>query len=297
MAVIEVFRRNDVLNINPPGGDTHISTGGSDWMWTVTAIYLFSFLVYVGLSFRPRNGEKIFHYLFTIALFVGSICYFAIASDLAWRVIPTELYRGDATSYQIFWPKYVNWVVSFPIILIALGLISGVSWASIIYWVFLSWVWVISYLCSAFTATSYKWGFYAFGTFAMLLLILDLILTGRKSARRFGTHRDFDILAGWLSLLFILYPIAYAVSDGGNVIHVTKSLIYFGIIDVLMLIPIAFGVLALSRKWDYGALNLHFTQYGRVPVGREGVFPEKQQAAPAATPATAPATAPAQATV
>ena len=46
------------------------------------------------------------------------------------------------------------------------------------------------------------------------------------------------------------------------------------------MIPLlAFATIGLSTKWDYGKLNLHFTQYGRV---QQGSFPEKSAAAPGA---------------
>ena len=92
-------------------------------------------------SLKAFNNEKIFHYLFTIALFVGAISYFAMASDLGWSVIATDLYRGDAATYQIFFVKYIYWVVSWPIAILALGLISGVSWTTIVFNIFLAWIW------------------------------------------------------------------------------------------------------------------------------------------------------------
>jgi len=283
--------RNDVFNINPPAGARHLSAAGSDWLWAVTAIYLLSFIACVALSFRPRNGERIFHYLFAIALLVGGISYFAMAGDLAFRVVPTEFERHSEPSYQIFWAKYVNWVVTFPLMSIVLGLVSGTSWATIIYNVGLSWIWVITYLCAAFTRTSYKWGFFTFGTIAWLVLAYQTLWVGFTSAKRFNVSRDYLVLAGWLNLLWLLYPIAFGVSDGGNTISVTNSFVFFGILDVLLAPVLAFGVLFFARGWDYGALNLHFTQYGRV-MQTGGTFPEKQAHAPAATPATAtPATA------
>lgn len=100
-----------------------------------------------------------------------------------------------------------------------------------------------------------------------------------------NVRRDYVLMAGWLNLLWLLYPIAFAVSDGGNTISVTKSLVYFGILDVLMIPGLALLFLFLSRKWDYGHLNLHFTQYGRV-AGRDGVFPEKAPAPATGAPAT-----------
>ncbi|KAH6874600.1 hypothetical protein B0T10DRAFT_521775 [Thelonectria olida] len=98
MAVI--YARNKALDVNPPGGASHLTRGGSDWLWAVCAVFTLSFvrdssapaegttnldrcqLVYYLLSFKARNGEKIFHYLFTIGLFVGAVAYFAMASDL-----------------------------------------------------------------------------------------------------------------------------------------------------------------------------------------------------------------------
>ncbi|KAM0199941.1 hypothetical protein ACHAPA_004313 [Fusarium lateritium] len=274
-----LFTRNDALDVNPQGGDARLSEAGSDWLWAVTAIYLVSFLAYFALSFKPRNNERIFHYLFTIALFVGTIAYFSMASGIAYSVIPTQLNLSRALSYQIYFAKYINWVVAFPIVLLALGLMSGVSWATILFNIFLAWIWIISYLCSAYTTTSYKWGFYAFGTFAWLMLAYQTLHPGRTSAARLGLSRDYLMLAGWLNLLWFLYPIAFGLSDGGNKIGVTQSLVFFGILDVLMIPGLAFAFMFLSKRWDYGALNLHFTQYGRVNSGN-AVFPEKR--APAA---------------
>lgn len=151
----------------------------------------------------------------------------------------------------------------------------------------------ISYLCSAYTATNYKWGFYVFGTVAYFILAYQTLHVGRTASGRYSSYhgrdheattattnysRDYLMLAGYANLFWLLYPIAFGVSDGGNVISVTRSLIYFGILDVLLVIGMAFGTLVLSRKWDYGMLNMHFTQYGRVNH-EGGVFPEKRPVA------------------
>ncbi|KAF5267721.1 hypothetical protein BFJ68_g887 [Fusarium oxysporum] len=285
-----IFARNDALDVNPQSGDARLSDAGSDWLWAVTAIYIVSFLAYFALSFKPRNNERIFHYLFTIALFVGAIAYFSIASGIAYSVIPTQRNLGRALSYQIYFAKYINWVVAFPIIILALGLMSGVSWATILFNIFLAWIWIISYLCSAYTTTSYKWGFFGFGTFAYLMLAFQTLHPGRTSAARLGLSRDYLMLAGWVNLLWMLYPIAYGISDGGNVVGVTGSFIFFGILDVLLIPGLAFAFMFLSRRWDYGALNLHFTQYGRVNAGN-GVFPEKRAPVAPADEQPVPATA------
>jgi bacteriorhodopsin len=250
----------------------------------VTAIYVVSFLVFFGTSFAARSGEKIFHYLFTIALLVGSIAYFAQASDLGYRVINEVNSKPHlALTRQIFWPKYVNWVVSFPVVISALGLISGIPWATIVYNIFLSWIWVISYLVSAFTVSNYKWGFFAFGTVSWLLLAFNTFSAG-SSAKRVGVSRDHTLLSGWVNFLWLLYPIAFGLTDGGNKIGVTPGFIFFGVLDILLVPVLSFAFIFLARRWDYGQLNLAFTRYGR--VNHTGQFPEKN-AAPANAAVTA----------
>jgi len=64
-----------------------------------------------------------------------------MVSGLAYSVIPTQLYTRDAAAYQIFFAKYIFRAVAFPTVIIALGLISGMSWATILFNVFLAWIW------------------------------------------------------------------------------------------------------------------------------------------------------------
>lgn len=223
-------RDNDALHVHPPSGVQHLTVNGSNWLWAVHAFLLLSFVVFFVLSIRPRHGERIFHYLFAAALLTGAIVYYAQASDLAWRVVQ-QAQRNEGITRQIFWAKYVFWVVAFPVLIIALGLLSTASWASIVYNVFLSWVWVIAYLISSFTPSNYKWGFFAHGTIAWLALAIGTFTDGRASAARSGVGRDYLMLAGWTNFLWLNYVIAFAISDGGNQIGVTQMFVYFGILD------------------------------------------------------------------
>ena len=42
---------NHALDLNPPNAQLHISTHGSDWLWSVFSFTAFVLLVVVGLSF------------------------------------------------------------------------------------------------------------------------------------------------------------------------------------------------------------------------------------------------------
>jgi bacteriorhodopsin len=281
-------RHNGALNVNPPTGDDYaLSVHGSDWLWTVTAIDLFLLLILIGLTYFARDGEKVFHYLFTISLFAGTISYYAMASDLGSTPIRVSdnTHGGTHTgTREIFYAKYINWFVGWPPLVIAIGLLSGVSWATIVFNIALVWTWIGSWLAGAVTATNYKWGFFAFGLIAEFVLAASLLHPGYLGAKRVGITRHYLPITGWLTFLWLLYPIAYGLDDGGNEISVTGGFIFFGILDVLTVPFLTFPFLFLARSWDYRALNLYFTQYGRVAQG--GEFTEKAAPAPVAAPTT-----------
>jgi bacteriorhodopsin len=96
---------------------------------------------------------------------------------------------------------------------------------------------------------------------------MSTINESRESAEVLGIGRDYIILSGWVNLLWLLYPIAFGLSDGGNIISVTGGFIFFGVLDVLLLPVVSVGFLILSRKWDFGKLQLDFSEYRGVRNG------------------------------
>ncbi|KAI0469736.1 hypothetical protein GGR56DRAFT_245805 [Xylariaceae sp. FL0804] len=271
MAVLKdlLARGNDALAINPPAiTGENLSLHGSDWLWAVTAFFILAFLGLLVFCFTSPESDRVFHYLFTIVLMTGSVTYFAAASDLGWDSIHQVDHQGNGTTTtrQIFWVKYVYWVLSFPSAALALGLLSGVSWTTILTNVGASWYWILTYLAGAYTKTSYKWGFFGFGTLAYVILAMSTLNESREAAQLRGIAGDYMLISGWVNLLWVLYPIAWALSDGGNVIGVTPSYIFFGVLDMLMIPVVGFLFVILGRRWDFGKLHLAISEHRYVPA-------------------------------
>ncbi|KIW59748.1 hypothetical protein PV05_00019 [Exophiala xenobiotica] len=269
-------RGNDALNVNPSTGvDLVLSTNGSDWLWAVTAVYILSFFACLVPSFTAPESKRIFNYTLSMALLVGAVTYFAQASNLGWSAVE----QANQLSRQLSYARYINWVVSFPALVLSLGLLSGISWTTIVLNIVCSWFWVLCYLTAAYTTTNYKWGFFAFGTFAYVILAMSTINESRESAQVLGIGRDYIILASWVNLIWLLYPVAFGLSDGGHVLGVTSGFIFFGTLDVLLLPVASVGFLVLSCNWDFAALQLDVSEYRGVRHGK--VLPEKGRASAA----------------
>jgi bacteriorhodopsin len=62
---------NDALQANPitqNNVEEHITVRGSDWLWAVFAIMLFTDLIVIGWHFMVPRGQRIFHQMAAVSL-------------------------------------------------------------------------------------------------------------------------------------------------------------------------------------------------------------------------------------
>ncbi|CAK7242397.1 MAG: hypothetical protein STHCBS139747_003888 [Sporothrix thermara] len=275
-----VTRSLGAIGTNPPTGVSQaLSVHGSDWLWAVTAVYLVVFLVLLRFCFTTPEADRVFHYLFTCTLLAGSTAYFAQAADLGW----TAVVDGSDGGHQLFWAKYANWAVSFPAAAIALGLLSDVSWTTIFTNVFSCLLWVVTYFVASLVHSSYRWGLFAFGTLAWLILAMSTLNESREAAQRQGMARDYVVLAAIANAAWLLYPVAWGLGDGSGTIGVTATWIFVGVLDLVQTPMLAVAFVVLSRRWNYARLNLnlsesrsgwHADDSGRGGSAKDGASPE-----------------------
>lgn len=91
-------------------------------------------------------------------------------------------------------------------------------------------------LVGALTPSTYKWGFFAMSLFSSWVLLGYLFVPVRRGASSLGG--DFGRLSTTFAgaaafFLGILYPIAWALAEGGNVISVTSEMVFYAVLDIL----------------------------------------------------------------
>ena len=94
---------------------------------------------------------------------------------------------------------------------------------------------------------------------AFFYVIYSLVFIGRSHARALGPDpaRAYN-MCGVLTIgIWFLYPIAWGLAEGGNVIHPDSEAVFYGILDIIAK-PI-FGFLLL-----YGHRNISPAQLGLV---------------------------------
>ncbi|KAL3233458.1 Glutathione-independent glyoxalase HSP31 [Nakaseomyces bracarensis] len=253
---------NRAIAVNPPSGvDFHITKRGSDWLWAVFACFGFLMVIYIVLFFVAElKGSRITRYaiapafLITLFEFFG---YFTYASNLGWAGVQAEFNHVTVDTSitgltpgvrQIFYAKFIAWVLSWPCLLFLIELAAvgttlnageKVSALDLIHSLLVQMTgtlyWVVALLVGSLIHSTYKWGYFTFGAVTML------VVQGLMVRRQFFAlkTRGFTACLLILSMLIVwAYFICWGVSEGGNKIQPDSEAIFYGILDLCI-----FGIL------------------------------------------------------
>ncbi|ROV98780.1 hypothetical protein VMCG_06788 [Cytospora schulzeri] len=259
----------------------NITTHGSDWFFTVCAIMGVSTLVFMGLAMTKPRTHRLFHYITAGITAVACISYWTMGSGLGQTPIQAEFVRPGSSKVfaagtrEIFYVRYIDWFVTTPLLLTDLLLTAGLPWPTILITILADEIMIVCGLVGALTQTSYKWGYWVFGMFAFFFVVYELVFDGRRHANALGgsVQRTF-LHCGVLTIfLWFLYPIAWGLAEGGNVIHPDSEAIFYGILDILAKPVFGFLLVFGHNKIDPLQLGLSIREPGgHVRAGEKGHF-------------------------
>jgi len=262
---------NDALPINQPNANITINENGSDWLWAAFAVFLLVDLIVIGWTWSLRKGRRVFHHLAIFMLTIGAIAYFAWASGLGQTPIQTE-FRGTRTR-SIWYTKYIFYTLAWPMLILEVLLLSGLALSDVVATMFFTIVMAVTFLVGALVRTSYKWGFYAFALASLFYVWFVLLGPARRSAGVLGFDfkKSYTASAAWISFMFLLYPIAWGLCEGGNRISPDSETAFFGVIDVLLFpIFLIFHLWQVSRL-DYTKMELQSGKFSEAATIGGGV--------------------------
>jgi len=270
-------RANNALNVNTNTvngrtADIAITTHGSDWYFAVCAVMTVSAFAFVGLAFRKHRRDRIFHYITAAVVFVAAIAYFTMGANLGFTPIAVEFSRANpkvhGTYRDIFYVRYIDWFITTPLLLMDLLLTAGMPWPTILWVILVDEIMIVTGLVGALVTSSYKWGYFVFGCVALFYILYQLVWEARRHAIHLGkdVSNTFFICGTLTAFLWTLYPIAWGICEGGNVISPDSEAVFYGILDLLAK-PV-FGALLIwgHRNIDPARMGLSIKDYDDDPA-------------------------------
>ncbi|KAL6453693.1 HSP30 30 kDa heat shock protein [Candida maltosa Xu316] len=265
--VSEIVKRNRAVAVNPPtpGLDFHITEHGSNWLWAAFSLFALLAIIHVFIyAFTDARKSGLKKALLIIPLFTNAIfafTYFTYASNLGYTFIEAEFHHVGTGTRQIFYAKFVGWFLGWPLVLAIFQIITNTTFTDVqneenLFKKFVSLfsdlftriiaieVFVLGLLIGALIQSSYKWGYFTFAVIFQLFAIY-LVVSDAARSYRSSNHSSIGILIIYFFLIvWILYPIAWGLSEGGNVIQPDSEAVFYGILDL-----ITFGIIPTILTW------------------------------------------------
>lgn len=259
---------NNALTANPPNSDETIGQHASDWYFAICAAMAFSGIVFSAMMFRQPRTQRVFHYITILIVFVASIAYFTMGSNLGSVPVQVEFQRDSVTNgtRQFFYARYIDWVITTPLLLMDLLLTAALPWPTILWTILVDEIMIVTGLVGALVVSSYKWGYWVFGMIAFFLVVWNIVFVARKNAVLVGSDvsRLYMIIAGLTVLLWTLYPVAWGLAEGGNYISSDSEAYFYGVLDFFAKPVFGFVLLFGHRNIDPARLGLRTRDYGDV---------------------------------
>jgi len=223
----------------------HAGDTGSRTLWVVVVLMAISSLAFYGMAFRVPVQKRLFHIITALITTFAFLSYFAMAvgdgiSYASYTHTEEHKHVPDidhVTFRQIYWARYVDWSITTPLLLLDLALLAGLSGANILVAIIADIIMVMTGLFGAFGQgdDSAKWGWYAWGCIAYLVVVYQLAIGGRDTvAKKDGKTKAFyGSIAGFTLILWTIYPIVWGLSEGAHVIGVDAEIVAYAVLDVL----------------------------------------------------------------
>ncbi|KAK4705484.1 conserved oligomeric Golgi complex subunit 3, partial [Phenoliferia sp. Uapishka_3] len=263
-------RANTVFKHNPVVADIDITTSGSDFLWAIFACLALSAITLLVLGSRQPVGQRAFHQLAAVICSTASIAYFCMASDLGATPIVVEYIRaGNLGANQvaagilhptrsIWYARYIDWVITTPLLLLELLLTTGLPLSEIFTTLFFDEAMIVTGLVGALVSSEYKWGLFTFGMLAEFYVGWVLFVPARASAARLGSdfYQAYWHSALLLCGLWLLYPVAWGISEGANLISPDGEMYFYGVLDLISKPVFCFYHVYAMSKCDYSRLQM-----------------------------------------
>jgi len=247
---------------------------GSKTLWVVFFIMFISSLGFYYMAFRVPVQKRLFHVITATITTFATLSYFAMATGAGAsfaHIVIKEAHKHtpDTVEHifrQVFWARYVDWALTTPLLLLDLAFLAGMNGANITVTIIADLIMVLTGLFAAFGNTEgQKWGWYAMGCAAYLVIVYQLVVPGRRAvaSKSSGTASLFASIGGFTLILWTLYPVVWGIGDGSRKWGVDAEIVAYAVLDVLAKPVFGFWLLfahaknasAIDGFWAHGLNN------------------------------------------
>lgn len=264
---------------------------GGTALWVAFGAMLITSIAFIGLSWRIPVTRRLYHLNASLVTLISTVAFLAMAlhqgsSFIRLRITESHDHGLPDTHQivfrQVFWARHVEAILTGPLLVANLGLVTGMSGAHIFLASLANVFMNVTALFATFSrgGESQKWTWYSVSAASFLALIYFIWVHGRRGAVAKGNNvaKLFNYIAIFWLVVATAYPLIWSISTGSRQISVNTEVIAYIVIDFLVkVVGSAWILVAVSRLSELGILVQGFwsdgskiASQGRIRVDEEG---------------------------
>ncbi|WP_330632744.1 bacteriorhodopsin [Halocatena halophila] len=223
---------------------------GQLWFLIGTVAFLAGLGVFVRVGGRSSTGRRLSVLSIGLA-FAGTVTYLLLS--LGYGSLQVTF---GGVSQRVYWLHYLDWLVTFPLVLLALGTIAGASRRTVGATVGFSISLVVFGLTSALTtqalagydAITVRYGLFGLSVVALVAVVVLLARPISRSAAQQATEVAlvYSMLRNVVIVLLVLYGLGWLATQLLGVVPVVVALAGYLLLDLLLKLGV--GWLVLSNR-------------------------------------------------
>lgn len=269
-ALVEGWHALSVDNLLHVAG---LSPFGVAVLYMAFAVMLLVSLLFLLWGARADSSRRFFFWNTLFVTSISCMCYLAMATGNgilvlrrpeggSWRLSedlvsnpgtsdhPNPLYDAEyaaSKTYPIFLARHVLQLSTYPLLLLSLFLVSGVSLSTRAFMLFCGIMMSLCWFAGAVITAPSRWGFWAFGvvfSVGVLVPMVGVLPTaaarrGRPVRRLYGRLMCLQLVTG------LVYPWAWVLIDGAHALPSDLAVLVYVVLDTVA--QAVFGVMLLAH--------------------------------------------------
>jgi len=184
-------------------------------------------LFFLFLGFR-YSGNKIFHVIVFFVAAVGTASYYAMYTGIG-----VMNKTNDAPPRLIFWARFVDWIITTPLILLCLALLAKANMSTTVSLIGNNILMVVVSFVGAMVLAPYKYIWWTAGMVFFAIVVVQLLIQLNEAQRTLspGAADTLKTLTILTCLCWSVYPVVWVLGSEG--------------IDTMKL-PVEVGILCIA---------------------------------------------------
>jgi len=220
-------------------GLDHKTHFGIGCLWVSFLCMFLSSCYFLQKTLARKPADRLFEFVTFMVTGIATLAYLVMACGFG--------VHHNGTNQQFYYARYIDWVFTTPLMVWDLMELVGAPGSNIFMVVGLDVLMIVAGMIGAMCEDhGIRWAFFVLGCIFFLLIVNELAALMNKGAASQAAQEVYQSAARLTIVMWTLYPISWALTEGTGVLGVNMAALMYCILDVIS--KCVFGFIIVGNR-------------------------------------------------